>query len=71
VIAVAEHPGPFEDRILRARLFIGLCVWGRGQLEAELDRSAWLHTRATPDDLFSPKPDERLWVDLLARATSS
>jgi putative transcriptional regulator len=70
VIAVAEHPAPFENRILRARLFIGLCVWGRGQLQTELDRSAWLQTRATPDDLFAPDP-ERLWADMLARATPS
>ena len=67
VIAVAEHPAPFEDRILRARLFIGLCVWGRGQLEAELARQRWLQTTPTRDDLFSPYP-EQLWADVLARA---
>ena len=68
VIAVAEHPGPFEDRILRARLFIGLCVWGRGQLEAELARRVWLEARPTPDDVFVLEPD-RLWADVLARTT--
>ena len=68
VVAVAEHPGPFEDRIVRARLFIGLCVWGRGQLEAELERETWLQTPATPDDIFAPRP-ERLWPELLARAS--
>jgi putative transcriptional regulator len=67
VIAVAEHPGPFENRILRSRLFVGLCVWGRGQLEAELGRDTWLQTQPGPDDLFSPRP-ERLWQDVLARA---
>jgi putative transcriptional regulator len=66
VIAVAEHPAPFEDRIQRARLFSGLCVWGRGQLEAELARGAWQLTRATPDHLFTDHA-ERLWPDLLAR----
>ena len=67
VIAVAEHPGPFEDRILRSRLFVGLCVWGRGQLEAEVERATWLiQTRATPDDVFSAEPD-RLWQHLLER----
>jgi putative transcriptional regulator len=66
VIAVAEHPQPFEDRIRRARLFVGLCVWGRGQLEAELDRAAWHLSHATADDLFTQAPD-RLWADLLAR----
>jgi putative transcriptional regulator len=62
VIAVAEHPGPFEDRIRRARLFIGLCVWGRGQLQAELDRDAWKIRQARPQDVFSAAPD-RLWSD--------
>ena len=68
VVAVAEHPGPFEDRILRARLFVGLCVWGRGQLEGELDRQAWLQTVPTPEDVFSRDP-QRLWADVIARAT--
>src|SRR5437868_3311015 len=68
VIAVAEHPGPFEDRILRARLFVGLCVWGRGQLEGELDRQAWLQTVPAPEDVFSRDP-QRLWADVIARAT--
>ena len=62
VIAVAEHPSPFEDRIRQARLFIGLCVWGRGQLQAELDREAWQVRRARPEDVFSATP-ERLWSD--------
>ena len=66
VIAVAEHPGPFEDRIRRARLFAGLCVWGRGQLEAELERNTWQLRQATPDDVFSGHP-ERLWSELVTR----
>lgn len=66
VIAVAEHGGPFEGRILRARAFAGLCVWGRGQLEAELEREAWRPRQATVEDLFSPEPD-RLWDRLAAR----
>jgi putative transcriptional regulator len=62
VIAVAEHPAPFEDRIRRARLFIGLCVWGRGQLQKELEREAWQVRRARPEDVFSAAP-EQLWSD--------
>jgi putative AlgH/UPF0301 family transcriptional regulator len=54
VIAVAEHPGPFEGRIRRARLFVGLCVWGRGQLEAEVARGDWLLGSATPEAIFAP-----------------
>jgi putative transcriptional regulator len=68
VIAVAEHPAPFEGRIRRARLFVGLCVWGRGQLEAELERQAWRLTRVTAEDLFTPEP-QMLWPTLLERAT--
>jgi putative transcriptional regulator len=66
MIAVAEHTGPFEDRILRARLFVGLCVWGRGQLEAEVSRGHWLLQPATFDHFFSPA-QERLWSELQAR----
>jgi putative transcriptional regulator len=66
VIAVAEHPEPFEGRIRRARLFIGLCVWGRGQLETELEHDAWLLSRPTLDELFSAHP-EQLWAELIAR----
>jgi putative transcriptional regulator len=65
VIAVAEHPGPFEGRIVRARLFVGLCVWGRGQLEAEVARRAWRLTRATADQVFTDAP-QRLWPELVS-----
>lgn len=63
VIAVAEHTEPFQDRIRRARLFIGLCVWGRGQLQAELARGEWLLRSARAEDIFSTEPD-RLWERL-------
>ena len=66
VIAVAEHPHPFEERIRQARLFVGLTVWGRGQLERELERDVWRLAFATVDDLFTPTP-ETLWQDLVAR----
>jgi putative AlgH/UPF0301 family transcriptional regulator len=63
VIAVAEHPSPFEDRIRRARLFVGLCVWARGQLEREIERGGWRVAEATADTIFSAEP-ERLWAAL-------
>jgi putative transcriptional regulator len=66
VIAVAEHTTPFEERIVRARLFIGLCVWGRGQLEDELSRDEWLVRSASADDVFTAEP-ERLWARLRAQ----
>jgi putative transcriptional regulator len=68
MIAVAEHPDPFEGRTLRARLFVGLCVWGRGQLEAELARAEWMLARATPDDIFAAQP-AGLWETLLSRCS--
>jgi len=65
VVAVAEHTSPFEDRIVRARLYVGLCVWGRGQLERELASGDWLlfSRRATPDLIFCAEP-EALWPEL-------
>ena len=67
MIAVAEHTGPFEDRIVRARLFVGLCVWGRGQLEAEVARGQWQLQSATTEDVFCAAP-EQLWSELQARS---
>lgn len=63
VIAVAEHPSPFEGRIRQSRLFSGLCVWRRGQLETELDNNAWLPRSATVEDVFSSSP-ATLWERL-------
>ena len=66
VIAVAEHPEPFEGRIRRARLYIGMCVWGAGQLESELHDGAWQLCPARVEDLFLTDTD-RLWHDLQKR----
>jgi putative transcriptional regulator len=65
VIAVAEHPAPFEDRIRRARLFVGLCVWARGQLEREIERGSWRVSQATADLIFTTDPED-LWPKLLS-----
>jgi putative AlgH/UPF0301 family transcriptional regulator len=66
VISVAEHPEPFEDRIKQSRLFVGLCVWSKGQLEEEIEaQHAWQVARATHDDLFTPDP-AGLWPKLLS-----
>ena len=67
VIAVAEHQSPFEDRIQRSRLFVGLCVWGRGQLQGELTRNAWQVRQARAEDIFSSAP-ERLWTELVLQS---
>lgn len=66
VVAVAEHPSAFEGRIRRARVFVGLCVWGRGGAEREVRQKLWHLTSATVDDVFSSSP-ERLWQDALDR----
>jgi putative AlgH/UPF0301 family transcriptional regulator len=65
VIAVAEHQMPFEDRILQARLFVGLCVWGRGQLGRELERNAWQMRQSRREDIFCERP-EQLWSSLIS-----
>lgn len=64
VIAVAEHTSPFEGRIVRARLYVGLCVWGRGQLEAELSSARWQVRQATRELIFCNEP-ARLWASLV------
>ena len=38
LIALGEHHEPFEGRIGRARLYVGLCVWAAIMLEREIDR---------------------------------
>jgi putative AlgH/UPF0301 family transcriptional regulator len=70
VVAVAEHPSAFEDRIVRARLFVGLCVWGRNGAEREVARGAWQVTPAQPEDIFTTAPDQ-LWEGAHARARAA
>jgi putative transcriptional regulator len=65
VIAVAEHPTPFEGRIRQARLFSGLCVWAAGQLQRELERDDWQPRPADVDAIFSISPST-LWDRLRA-----
>ncbi len=66
LIALAEHPEPFESRIRRAQLYVGLCVWDAGQLQDEIDRQVWRLARASADDLFRPDP-ENLWAKLVGQ----
>jgi putative AlgH/UPF0301 family transcriptional regulator len=68
VIAVAEHPQPFEHRLIRTRVFVGLCVWDRNQLECELERGEWTTRQATADDVFADAP-EMLWQRLVDSQT--
>jgi putative transcriptional regulator len=50
----------------RARLMIGYSGWGPGQLEAELQASAWLISDVDRDLIFNTAP-ERMWEAAIRR----
>jgi putative transcriptional regulator len=50
----------------RARLMIGYSGWGPGQLEAELEASAWLISDVDRDLIFNTPP-ERMWEAAIRR----
>ena len=50
----------------RARLVIGYSGWGAGQLEAELEASAWLMSDVTRDLIFDTPP-EKMWEAAIRR----
>jgi putative transcriptional regulator len=52
------------------KMFLGMCAWMPGQLEAELDRSTgWLITDYS-DDIFWQESDEACWSHALQRASA-
>jgi putative transcriptional regulator len=55
-------PAPPE----RARLIVGYAGWGSGQLEAELEASAWLLSDVDSDLIFQSPPD-RMWEMAIRR----
>ncbi len=64
-------PGEIESAaevgsLMRARVFAGYAGWGPGQLESEIADEAWFVEGATPEDVFTEKPDH-LWSYVLAR----
>jgi putative transcriptional regulator len=50
----------------RARLVIGYSGWGPGQLEAELEMSAWLISDVDRQLIFGTPP-ERMWEAAIRR----
>ena len=56
------EPSPPE----RARLVVGYAGWGAGQLEAELEASAWLLSDVDADLIFNTPP-ERMWEASIRR----
>ena len=50
----------------RTRLVVGYSGWGPGQLEEELQASAWLLSEVDPDLLFTVDPD-RMWETAIRR----
>jgi len=50
----------------RARLIVGYAGWGPGQLEAELEASAWLISEVDRDLIFDTPPD-RMWETAIRR----
>jgi putative transcriptional regulator len=50
----------------RTRLIVGYSGWGPGQLEAELEASAWLISDINGDLIFST-PAERMWEAAIRR----
>jgi putative transcriptional regulator len=49
-----------------ARLIVGYSGWGPGQLEAELNASAWLLSDVDPNLIFKTPPD-RMWEMAIRR----
>jgi len=59
-------PAELAGGVRRLRVFAGYAGWGGGQLEGELEESAWIVEPAEPDDVFTPDPDG-LWSTVLRR----
>src|SRR5437763_11545230 len=60
LIALGEHHEPFEGRLGRARLYVGLCVWAAVQLEREIERGDWWMAGGSVEDVFSSETDSLL-----------
>ena len=52
--------------VRRARVFAGYAGWGPGQLESEIEESAWIVEQALPADVFAADA-EVLWKSVVRR----
>ncbi len=59
----ADEPAPTLETV---RVFSGYAGWSPGQLEQEVDESAWFIVDAFAADIFSQEPGD-LWRDVLKR----
>jgi putative transcriptional regulator len=59
-------PDVLAGVVRRARIFAGYSGWGAGQLESEVEESAWIVEAAEPDDVFTSDPGQ-LWSESLRR----
>ncbi len=55
-----------EDAPLQTRLIVGYSGWGPGQLEAEIEASAWLIGEVDQDLIFATPPDQ-MWEKAIRR----
>lgn len=73
-IGVLGTGGPpledLQDRLRRARAYVGHSGWGAGQLDEEIERGDWIIDPARQPDVFSTSPLE-LWSSVLTRKGGS
>lgn len=59
-------PDELGEATKRVRIYAGYAGWGAGQLEAEVEQSAWIVNPPDPEDIFTLAPEE-LWSAVLRR----
>jgi putative transcriptional regulator len=59
-------PDEIGGAIRQLRIYAGYSGWGPGQLEGELEESAWIVEPAIVEDVFAADPDG-LWSSVLRR----
>ena len=70
VVDLEQHPDVLDRGVERIRIFSGYAGWAAGQLESEIVGEGWFVVDATPDDVFTARP-ERVWHEVLRRQPSA